>query len=293
MRAMRRRLLIAALGLWFVVAARPASAQILAEGPVVYGHHHLNVTSVEATKKFLVDALGGTAIRIGENRAEVVRFPNVLIFMRAQAPKGGSKGTSVDHIGFAVPDLSKAVDRIKAGGFRIITSTETGPPRVIKGDIAYPPTGQTGNSIAFAMGPDDLKVELVETPQQATPIALHHVHFLGPQNNEMHAWYVKHFGAEARPATNFPTAVLPGVSLLYSLSTTPVPGTQGRALDHIGLEVSNLEAFITKLTASGIKLDVAYRKVPALNIAVAFFTDPWGTYIELTEGLGRVAIATD
>ena len=94
MRAMRRRLLIAALGLWVAAAARPASAQILADGPVVYGHHHLNVTSVEATKKFLVDALGGTAIRIGENRAEVVRFPNVLIFMRAQAPKGGSKGNA-------------------------------------------------------------------------------------------------------------------------------------------------------------------------------------------------------
>ena len=290
---MKRRLLIAALGLWVAAAARPASAQILANGPVVYGHQHLNVTSAEATKKFLVDALGGTAIRIGENRAEVVRFPNVLIFMRAQAPKGGSKGTSVDHIGFSVPDLRKAVDRIKASGFPIITNTETGPPRVIKGDIAYPPDGQTGNSIAFAMGPDDLKVELVETLQQATPIALHHVHFLGPQNNEMHAWYVKTFGAEARPATNFPTAVLPGVTLLYSLSATPVPGTQGRALDHIGFEVSNLEAFITKLTASGIKLDIAYRKVPALNIAVAFFTDPWGTYIELTEGLGRVTIATD
>ena len=69
--------------------------------------------------------------------------------------------------------------------------------------------------------------------------------------------------------------------------------TQGRALDHIGFEVRNLEVFLAKLAASGIKLDIAYRKVPALNIAVAFFTDPWGTYIELTEGLGRVTIATD
>ena len=113
--------------------------------------------------------------------------------MRAQAPKGGSKGTSVDHIGFAVPDLRKAVDQIKAAGFPIITNTETGPPRVVKGDIAFPPAGQTGNSIAFAMGPDDLKVELVEMVQQATPITLHHVHFLGQQNNEMHASYVKTF----------------------------------------------------------------------------------------------------
>jgi hypothetical protein len=27
--------------------------------------------------------------------------------------------------------------------------------------------------------------------------------------------------------------------------------------------------------------------VPALDIAIAFITDPWGTYIELTEGLDK------
>ena len=234
----------------------------------MYGHHHLNVTSVEATKKFLVDALGGTAIRIGENRAEVVRFPNVLIFMRAQAPKGGSKGTSVDHIGFAVPDLGKAVDRIKQ---RLPHHHEHGNRAAARhqGGHRVPPDGVTGNSIAFAMGPDDLKVELVETPQQATPIALHHVHFLGQQNNESHL-VRENIGAEARPATNFPTAVLPAVSLLFSLSTTPVPGTQGRALDHIGFEVSNLEAFLTKLAASGIKLDIAYRSTGAQHCGRVF-----------------------
>ena len=44
-----------------------------------------------------------------------------------------------------------------------------------------------------------------------------------------------------------------------------------------------------KLEASGITMAVPYRKVPALGIAVAFFTDPWGTYIELTEGLDKVS----
>jgi len=28
--------------------------------------------------------------------------------------------------------------------------------------------------------------------------------------------------------------------------------------------------------------------VPAINTAIAFITDPWGTYIELTEGLNKV-----
>lgn len=66
---------------------------------------------------------------------------------------------------------------------------------------------------------------------------------------------------------------------------TSIVGTKGRVIDHIGFEVENLEAFCKQLEAKGIKLDVPYRKIPNLGIAVAFLTDPQGTYIELTEGL--------
>jgi predicted enzyme related to lactoylglutathione lyase len=74
----------------------------------------------------------------------------------------------------------------------------------------------------------------------------------------------------------------------FSPSQTPVVGTQGRAIDHIGFEVKNLEAFTKKLEAQGIKLASPYRQVPALNISIAFISDPWGTYIELTEGLDKI-----
>ena len=66
---------------------------------------------------------------------------------------------------------------------------------------------------------------------------------------------------------------------------TNVP-TKGRMLDHIGFEVRNLEAFCKKLEANGVKLDTPYTKQPSGN-ATAVLTDPWGTRIELTEGLNR------
>jgi catechol 2,3-dioxygenase-like lactoylglutathione lyase family enzyme len=62
---------------------------------------------------------------------------------------------------------------------------------------------------------------------------------------------------------------------------------KGRAMDHIGFEVKNLEAFCKKLEAQGIKFDSPYRKIPERGIAVAFLTDPDGAYIELTEGLDQ------
>ena len=120
-----------------------ASAQLLAakEGPIVYGHHHLAVTNAEEAKKFWVDALGGVATRIGTNNQEIVKFQNALLFMRVQKPSGGTKGTTVDHIGFSVPNLRQVVDRIKAGGFRMVTGAEAPPNITVKDDIGVVEAG--------------------------------------------------------------------------------------------------------------------------------------------------------
>jgi len=271
--------------------ASTASAQLVAakDGPIVYGHHHLNTANLDAQKKFFVDTLGGTLIKIGTGNTEVVRLPNVLIFFRTnQAPTGGTRGTTVNHIGFSVPNLRQMVDKVKANGFPMITKTEVAADREVKDDIAGPAQAG-GASIAFALAPEGVKVELVENRQQAIPITVHHVHFFNPRNAEMQAWYVKTFGAKSRTGGAFPAADLPGIALNFSPSADPVVATQGRALDHIGFEVKNLEEFCKKLEADGIKLAVPYRKVPALGIAIAFITDPWGTYIEMTEGLDKVS----
>src|SRR5262245_37893833 len=102
----------------------PASAQILAakDGPVVYGHHHLGATSIDEHKKFWVDTLGGTAIKAGT--FDVIKFPNVLIFLNARTPSGPTKGSTLNHIGFSVPNLRQMVDRIKANGYRMVTAEE-------------------------------------------------------------------------------------------------------------------------------------------------------------------------
>jgi hypothetical protein len=64
--------------------------------------------------------------------------------------------------------------------------------------------------------------------------------------------------------------------------------TAGRVLDHIGFEIQKLEAFTQGLEAKGITLDVPYRSVPEIGLSIAFITDPWGTTIELTEGLDEL-----
>ena len=86
---------VLALTLVVLAPVSRASAQLLAakDGPIVYGHHHLNTTNIDAQKKFFVDTLGGTVVKIGHEQREIVKFPNVLIFFRTtQAPTGGTQG---------------------------------------------------------------------------------------------------------------------------------------------------------------------------------------------------------
>ena len=78
---------------------------------------------------------------------------------------------------------------------------------------------------------------------------------------------------------------MPGVNLSFGGSNTVTQQTKGRAIDHIGFDVTDIDAFVASLEAKGIKIDAPVRQVPNSNVKVAFLTDPYGTYIELTQGL--------
>ena len=271
----------------FVVCA-PAMAQLVAarSAPVAYGHHHINASDVEAHKRFWIDGLGGVPVKIGTSNAEVVKFPNVLVFLAGRAPSGGTKGTVVNHVGFETRDIRAAVAKLRAGGFRMVTRDELpGTDYTVTDDIAQRPGG---NAIAYVMGPDETKVELIENASISEPVRLHHIHWAVPDGAAVQAWYVRHLGAVAGTRINQPAADLPGVNLTFGPTMEQVVSTRGRSLDHIGFEVRNLEAFVKQLEANGVKMDRPYTRVEALGIAIAFFTDPWGTYVELTEGLANV-----
>ena len=66
----------------------------------------------------------------------------------------------------------------------------------------------------------------------------------------------------------------------------PGPGT---ALAFVfGPDDVKVELFEAKLDAQGIKPTQPLRHNDVLNINLAFITDPWGTNIELTEGLSTI-----
>ena len=273
-----------------------AFAQLVsnADAEIRIGHYHLNVTSIEAHRKFWVNTLGGTAMKFGG--LDVVKFPDALIFLRVQKPTGPTRGTAFDHIGFAVPNVPSMAMKLAAAGYQETTGREPKPgaPAPAASD-----TSTVYGRFAYFLGPDGVKIELVTNDQKdAPPIVAHHIHFINKQYVEMQRWYMKALNATLRPGQTdfFIGADLPGVG--YSLnffrwegdqSITHVP-TAGRVVDRVGFEVKNLEAFCKALEARGIKVTRPYNRRDAAmnNIATAMIVDPWGVSIELTEGLDQI-----
>jgi catechol 2,3-dioxygenase-like lactoylglutathione lyase family enzyme len=265
------RTLILLLGLAAVFPSGAVCAQTAApnETGVSMGHLHLMVSDVDAAQKFWI-AMGATSVKFGQGQA--LKFPGVLILLRKGEPSGGTVGSVVNHFGFGVPNSKEALAKWNAAGLK----TEVGQ---IPGQV-------------FVFTPDGLtRVEILENPALTVPIAFHHVHFYVADPGgagslaEIKSWYVKMFGAIPGKRGQFEADDLPGVNLTFTKSDTPTVGTKGRVLDHIGFEIKNLEAFCKKAEASGVKFDTPYTKRPELGISMALLTDPWGTYIELTEGL--------
>src|SRR5262252_5965414 len=184
-----KRLFHAAL---ILLCSTPSFAQLVShpDARVRVGHYHLNVTSLEAHKKFWVDTLGGTPMKFG--KIDVVKFPDAFIFLRVQKPTGPTRGTAFDHIGFAVPDVPAMARRLAAAGYQETTGREPKPGTAPPSATSTPGTSAVYGRFAYFIGPDGAKIELVTAADKgAPPIAAHHIHFINKQYVAMQVWYMK------------------------------------------------------------------------------------------------------
>ncbi|MEX2131851.1 MAG: VOC family protein [Pseudohongiellaceae bacterium] len=249
--------------------ANPAWSQLAVpnDAGLTYGHVHLNVTDIELHKRMWVEYFNGTVVERGP--LTVIKLPNMMVALTAREPTGGSLGTVMDHFGFKVRNMQKFLEQWRAGGLTV--------------DSEF--TGAEGLPNAYVTMPDGVRVELQEDQALPVEIAGYHIHFITPEYQELLAWYMDIFSTELRPRGRIPdTTNVPGMNLSFGDSDEPRLPTRGRAIDHIGFEVDNLEAFCRLLETKGISFDVAYREIPSIGLKIAYITDPSGVYIELTEG---------
>lgn len=255
-----------------IAVARPADAQLSPKNAagVTYGHVHLNVSDLDVHKKLWVDLFGGEFVQKGPLAA--VKFRHMLVALTVKAPTGPSQGTVMDHFGFRVRSMPDILAKLRAQGYEVQTQF----------------TGAEGFPNAYVLGPDGLRIEMQEDTTLDVPAVPNHIHFWTPEFVTLLDWYVDTFSLTKRARGRIQTTADAGaMNLSFQTSPTPIVGTKGRVIDHIGFEVADLAAFCKKLEAKGITFDVPYRDVPSIGLKIAFFTDPSGVYIELTEGYDK------
>jgi catechol 2,3-dioxygenase-like lactoylglutathione lyase family enzyme len=249
------------------------------------GHLHYHVQDVEANRKFWM-SLGAKAVKQGTT--DVMKLPGVLIFLTPGPSSGGTNGSVVNHVAFRVQSFAK----IEEAGFmvqRLAQFPGVGSINTPEGErIELFENAATNLTFTLDSGGKDASADRHNRPLPI-PIAFHHIHLYVPQGADAaaKAWYVQTFGGVAGKRSNYEAVDLPGVNLNFSGNAMVQAPTRGRMLDHIGFEIANLEAFCQRLEARGVKFDTQYTKGPN-GVATAVLTDPWGTSIELTEGLNRM-----
>jgi len=264
---MRPRIFAALIFLTFALLPVPVTAQLATPAgnrSVVMGHLHLLVRDVDAQRKFWV-AFGGTPVKNGS--LDLIALPGVYVMLRQGEPSAGTVGSVVNHIGFNARNSAESAAKWEAAGLKPEKGNQPGQ--------------------FYLTTADGVRIEVLEDKSIATPLKFQHVHFnfMPEQTAQVQAWYARMF--DARPGTRgrYKSGDIPGADLTYGESKEKAAPTKGRALDHIGFEVADLDFYAQKLQAQGIDFDMPPHLAPNGTTKIAFLTDPWGTYIELTQGL--------
>ena len=232
------------------------------------GHHILRTTNVEASNKFW-EAIGAEPTALAN--IQLKKIPGVLLIVggpRGNAPPmpiPGNHGTTVEFLTFKVKDLKASLAKWKEAGIE--------PMKEYKETTL--------------LGPDDIQVRVTEDKNLATAIASDGLIMNVANAAEVSAWYAKWFGAKLSKNGQDTIGDIPGARMVFHETKEMIAPTRGHALGLLGFEVTNIEDFVKRYQEAGGKFDGAgtIARAQAANLAVIQLTDPWGTSIEVSQGL--------
>jgi catechol 2,3-dioxygenase-like lactoylglutathione lyase family enzyme len=128
-----------------------ARIQLVEEpGALAFHHVHLSVPDPEGTRLWYLDRFGGEPAKL-KGRLEGIKYGDVWLFME-QGNTVPSRGHTIDHVGWRMPDLLATAAKLKAkGGLAFTTEPKPGPSG------AFSPV-----LMSFAEDPWGVKIELLQ-----------------------------------------------------------------------------------------------------------------------------------
>lgn len=270
---MSRNKTVTAAALCAGLLAGSFAAFIAAQAPAQslgYGHVHFAVTDPEKAREWYKAHMGGMP---GETPDRVIfeayrgSRPTPVQFMwnKADAPPS-SDGSVIDNVGFSVPDVEAKVKALEAAGATVVNAARAVPDLWDR---------------AVVMDPWGVKIELVEDPDLQ---GLHHIAIRAADPEASLKWFVNAFGGErTKLRDRIDVLKYSSVYLLVQKGDGTVP-SQGRAIDHLGWDPTDMDATAADLKAKGVKFTNEPQPKPnQFGHRTAYVEAPGGVRIELVQ----------
>ena len=253
------------------------------EAGVSIGAVHLIVPDPDSFGRIWTEVFGLEVSSLGA--ARLVKLPGIYLVLHQGEPVAGSDGSTVDHEGFLVPDHEAVRATLLARGYPITLENAA------------------NRQVTFEF-PGGAKFEFSGVDGLEAPIVHHHVHMFLPEREDLRTWYADAFGGLTSARGQFISVIFPAAGpttgggacreepgdfrcprIDFANAQEPRAPNSGRAIDRIGFEVGGLDAFLGRLRARGVTVEVPPEDVPGLGFRRAVVVDPLGTRIEITQGL--------
>ncbi len=210
------------------------------------GYHHVHITSSAPPEsaKWYIRYLECEAIA---DRNDTVNCGGAEVTFVVQPTMGSTQGTGVNHIGLSFPDLTAKMAElesigVRGSGVRLQRFEDGSTLRDAPGLFTY----------GFIFDPWGTRIELVEDPDY---LGFHHIHLSATDPEATLAWYQQMFGSQPASLKQRLNGLLfNDVWIFASEHTNGTPATtQGRAIDHIGFVVTDLDSVAAELRQAGVK----------------------------------------
>ena len=214
----------------------------------------------------------------------------------AVGPAAAQTTLPYDHVHLAAPDQAKAVEWYQKnfGGETIPEGKDRlmyGKTRFIwlKSATAGPSADTAIDHIAFSVAdkapgfmtdPWGVKIEILNDPQRR---GFHHVHLRSMDPAASLAWYKQRFGGDAAKFRGADALKYGDVLVLVDKTATAPAPSVGRALDHVGWRVTDLDKTLADLKGIKVLQGVTNLQLATGPVRYSFVEDPSGTKIELVQ----------
>ncbi len=263
-----------------VVAMAPVAATA-AEAD--YHHVHITTSSPPEGVRWYTEHLECQPVA---DRNDAADCDGVEVVFVPQPTMGSTQGTGVNHIGFSFPDLTAKMGELEAVGVR---GSGVRLQRFEDGSALRDIPGLF--KIGFIFDPWGTRIELVEDEEF---LGFHHIHLSATDPDATLAWYRDNVGGvPASLRGRLDGLLFDDVWLLVSPHPEGVPATtEGRAIDHLGFVVSDLDSAAAEMRRNGL----AFQQEPVVpangrsSAKQAFLIGPDNVRLEVVEtGFAGVA----